>query len=121
MPPIETSHRRQRAILWEPSGYGRAGEIKLTDPIEIDIRWEDTQVEVVDDAGSTILTDAVAYVNQDIALNSILWIGELSELPTSPTDLKRVIRVQKIPDLKNRFIQRTLYLIKHSDALPTVS
>lgn len=118
MPPIETWGRFQKAVLWRNGGYDNYGEVKVLDPVEIDVRWEDTHNETVDPNGNVVAKTAQVVVNQDIAIGSILWKGELADLPSPVTNLHQVIGKTETPDLKNRNIRRQLTLMRYKNSLP---
>lgn len=119
--PIETSELNQRAVLWAAVGrYDNEGNVLLEDPIEIPVRWEEALEEAVDPLGNTIAVDALAVVDQTIAVDSVMWLGELIDLPNTPTNLKQVSTFGNIPDIKSRHFRKTVSLIRYSNTLPTI-
>ena len=118
---MESSDLHQKAVLYTLSDRDNYGRVTLNAGKEISVRWENKQSEVLDSQGVSIATDTVVYVNQDIDIGSILWLGKKIDLPSTPTELKQVISSQKIPDVKNRAFRRRLMLMKYSDDLPDLA
>lgn len=120
MPPIETQHLRDYAVLWMAEDYNEYGRYNVASPIEIRVRWEggkqqsDNPTDEVDSWPTTI------YVDREIEIGSVLWHGKLRNLPSPPTNLFKVNGRNTIPDLRNRHYQRTVSLVRHGNTLPTV-
>lgn len=114
----ETTSRHQKAVLWAANGFDDYGEPKVDAAVEIDVRWEEKLQEAVDPNGNTVAVDAVAVVNQDIVVGSIMWLGKKDDLATPPVDLKQVMAFNKIPDVKGRVFRRTVDLVRYSNELP---
>jgi len=120
MPSIETTNLNQYAVLWEAGSLDDYGELKVSSPVEIPCRWEYKQEEVSDPLSGTTVSEATVYVNQSIGIGSILWEGALADLPVTPTNLKRVAAVGRIPDVKGKKTRRFVRLVTYSNTLPTV-
>ena len=118
---LETTERNQSAILWTIAGHDNYGDVTLNDPIEIKVRWEHKQSEQLVPDGSKISVVAEVVVDRDIDLESILWLGTLADLPTTPTELKQVIFSRKIPDIKGRHYRRVVSLMVYSNSLPELA
>ena len=119
---IEKKHRYQKALYWAASGFDSAGEVTIDAHVEIKVRWEDVQDEIIDDRGNHILVDAVVVVDREIPVGSILWKGGEDDIegtgdePTS--DFRTVVRYSKIPDLRDTVSRQLVYLARHSNELP---
>lgn len=126
MPQPELFHRHQKAVYWPSAGYDNYGKAYVTDAskVELDVRWEFRKGDILDARGNTIAYDATVVVDRVIANGSILWKGSLDDLPddtSNYSDLWQVIEYSEIPDLKNRYYRRLVYLKRHSDRLPVSS
>ena len=72
---------------------------------------------------SVVLTEAIVHVSEPIEIGSILWEGKISDLPAMSSDdtkLYEVVFYESTTDLKNRFMNRVLYLRRFRSTLPTV-
>lgn len=118
MPPIETAGRHQKAVLWRADGFDAYGNVLLLDAHEIDVRWEEGRKEAVSPDGSPVAIDAYVVVDREVPIGSVLWLGALADLPSPPTNLKRVEFYLDVPDIKGRISHKTLALMKYSDDLP---
>jgi len=118
MVSIETLGRKQKATYW-PSGttYTDTGQLKVQAAIEIDVRWEDRQQEALDGDGNTIRVDAVVVVDRNIAVGSMMWLGEKADWADGE-QLNEVVSFDKVPNLKATRYRRVVGLIRYSDSLP---
>jgi len=121
MPHLETLSRRQKAVLWEYDSVDSHGRPLLKAAREITVRWDRTQHEGTDPLGNTITLDCALVVNEDIPVNSVMWLGALADLPGTPTELKKVALAGKVPDIKGRQYYRTVSLVRYSDTLPDLA
>jgi len=125
MPSIETAFRYQDAVYWAANGYDDYGEPKLDAAVDLKVRWEDVKDEVVDAKGNTVAIDAIAVIDRDIPVGSVLWQGTIADIPgtseTPSSDLRRVLKFSSIPDIKNRNYRRLVYLRRLSDELPALA
>lgn len=122
MPPISRKSLRQRAVYWAYSGTDRNGDPVLSSPVEIKVRWETDRSESINDDGTPISIDGNVKVDRAIVVNSVLWLGRLSELPTPVTNPMIVVSTSDTPNMKGRVIERWVVLRKYSNHnLPTVS
>lgn len=121
MPPLETSDRKQKAVLWAANGFDNHGDVKVDAAAEIDVRWEEGQKEALDSLGNRIAIEATVVVDREIIIGSIMWLGEKADLATPPVNLKQVAIYSRTPDLKNRKIRRVVLLRKYSNELPELA
>ena len=120
MPAMETAFRTQYVVLWTGGSLDNYGQYQVASPVEIKVRWEDTQEEIEDPAGGTIITSSRVVIDRVITVGSIMWKGKLDDLPSSPTNLKRVVSYIEVPDIKGRSSRRVVLLTAYSDTLPPV-
>ena len=123
MPPIETFHRHQKAVLWPFGGYDSYGQplaAGSTTPVQLDVRWETGKREALDPDGNTIGVDATVVVDRQIAVGSEMWLGKISQLVDSkpPSSRMRVVTYSEIPDLKNRHVRREVGLMRIHETPP---
>lgn len=123
MPTLETSSLHQKAVLWTASGLDDESVVTLNAKIEIDIRTEKRRKESTDAQANPIATVLTVWVDREIAIGSILWIGTLEAWNAlSPkSNLKQVIMYEEIPDIKGREIERIVTLQKFGDTLPALA
>jgi hypothetical protein len=121
MPPIEQQGRHQKAVLWAAAGVDSYGQVQVDAAAELTVRWEETLTETQDAKGQPVLSDVTVIVDQEVAIDSIFWLGALDDLPDAPMNLKQVVSRSAVPDLKGRQTFRTLHLAKYSNALPTIA
>jgi hypothetical protein len=116
MPPIETMEMHQRAVLWEMSGYDTYGQPTVpSTPVEISVRWEWKHEEEKTTDKYEVLLDAIVVVDREIAEGSNMWLGTVSDWygTGSAGDDSEVLQVKfynEVPDLKDRYIRRTVGL-----------
>jgi len=121
MPPIETDDLCQEAVLWVANGVDNSGEYKVDAAVEINVRWETSGKEGVDALGNEIIVDSLVVVDQMIPTGSIMWLGELDDLPDTLVDLRRVASYTEVPDIKGQEIRRTVALTRYHDELPALA
>ena len=129
MPAPERILRYQTALLWEFSGYDKYGQPTVSAPVEIQVRWNTKRREVVDAKGFIIAYDASAVVDQVIAVGSLMWLGTLEDWNDAGTgsgstsisadDVFECKNFTLTPDLKNRFSQKTVDLMRYRKLPPT--
>lgn len=126
---IFSKMRKQNAIYWPPAtkadDFGRPTfdalvELVLTDDGNYRVRWEDRNEEFLDAVGSTKTSNAVVYVpalpeGGELVVGGYLWLGERASLtnetvPTLNDGAYEIMRVDKMPNLKNTKYLRTAYL-----------
>lgn len=96
----------QTAVYWgSPESDGEGG-YTWDDPIELDVRWVDTQELVLNKHGEEVLSKAKVVVSQDVDEEGYLYLGSLDESAldsdADPRDVdgaERIILFRKIPRL----------------------
>jgi hypothetical protein len=118
MGSMETSDLHQTAVLWVASGLDDTGTPTLSEPIQIPFRLEVGKKQTGGSNSDTVHYDSIGYVDREIIIGSIIWVGCLKDKPTTPTTLKKVVDYSEIPDVKNRHVRRFVKLITYNDTLP---
>ena len=74
--------RKQTAVYWplasSDSGgadYDDYGQPIVSDPVEVECRWEAVNEEFVDKNGTRQLSKAKVYTDQDVDVGGILMLG----------------------------------------------
>ena len=105
----------QTAVLWVKTGVNSYGHPTFADPIQIVCRWEDTINEVVDASGTTMISRTRVFVDRDILVGSVLYLGELDSGMTAENvedygDAYEVKVFGKVPDIDAEEFVRVAYL-----------
>jgi hypothetical protein len=93
--------RRQTAVYWHPKGYDVNSKPILDDPIEIKCRWDDRSERDLNIVGEMIDVRATVYVDREVALGGVLWLGLLVDAPRTPPESGRIKIFRNHPNLKN--------------------
>jgi len=117
--PLETAHRNQKAVYLEATGLDTYGNRTVATAVEIDVRWQNVQQEIVDNHGDTQAIDAKIVVDRVVPLGSILWEGILDDYSASTSvDYVEVIGLQRAMDIKGRNVRRVLLCKRYNDTVP---
>jgi len=115
-------HLKQYAAMWGTTGdYSNDGKVELLAAVELKVRWEEDNGEVIQPNGATIGYSDRVMVSQTVAVGSIMWKGRLANVPGTPDDLRQVIASKDITDIKGRIAYRELKLMKYGNTLPTIA
>lgn len=124
----DRAERVQEAILWPLNTYDRHGQPTVGNPVELLVRWVGQQSQSLDPAGNVITIDATVVLDQDVTIDSLMWLGTLNEwkngggsqAPGKP--LMVVKAFNSTPDVRGRATRRTAGLMRYQDqsiTLPT--
>lgn len=124
MASLETGYRRQKAVLWPLASRDEYNNVSVGSPVELMVRWTNIQEDVISPDNTVVRTTAMAVVDRDIPLGSIMWLGELinwTGTASNDTDesVMEVVQMKKVPGLKGRKIRRTVSLTRYKGQLPT--
>lgn len=111
MPPLESSNRPHKAVLWQKVGVDRYNQTTVRPGVEISVRWVSDKGEALDPNGVKISLDASVIVGQDLAIGDQLWLGLLEDWygtgsGDNDTELMEVVTFEKTSDLKGRNVFR---------------
>lgn len=106
----------QDAVYWAPGAPDGYGGRTYATPAELKCRWEDTARRARGPDGEEFITTAVVWVDEDLALGGLLYLGTLADLTDSeeadPQPVGGALAVrqfEKIPDLRGSvFVRRAL-------------
>lgn len=123
MPHISRRNHNQTALLWESLSNDWQGEPEVDNPVVIRCRWEDRKSQAVNADGLLVGLDATVFVSRDIPIDSLMKLGELSDLTgtgftETDVDIFQVKTVTKVPSLNNRANTRRLGLVRFRGSLP---
>jgi hypothetical protein len=98
--------RRQWAVYWEYSHKDRNGKDVFLDPIAVKVRWEDKAEQDFLPTGEEIMVKSTVYVDREMALGGILWLGLLVDLPSYPPEHNKIRIFRVIPNKRaNKFLR----------------
>lgn len=97
----------QTAVYWgNPTDDGYGGKT-YDAPVEISVRWENTNELITTADGEQYTCIAKIFVTQDVKVNAYIYLGNLDDLtiseqsdPKSVNDAYRIKRFDKIPMIK---------------------
>lgn len=128
MPPPESAGLKQCAVVWDITGYDGNGvqTVKAT-PRRIKVRWNDKQSQAMDPNGQTITVDASAVLKCNVAVGSIIWLGDYNSLvgtagpqDQTPDGLMEVKSFDSTLSVDGRkFRTRTIGMMRWKGPLPT--
>ncbi len=124
MTRFATRGLKQDAVLWMASGsHDKSGTTTIEAPVPIKVRWIEGRTEEQDPQGNTIVTDTTVIVDRVIKIESILWLGNIDDVPDSWTDssLRQVVVDRDTPSWNNRSNRRSVGAIRFGNTLPTLA
>lgn len=121
---IITKVLKQKAVYWAPiedgnfeyqAAFDDFGNKRQSEPIELDVRWEDIQEEVVNAAGSTVMVSNKVMVSADVKLGGYLMFGTLDDVDDRDNPLGNaltyeIMKFEKIPNIRASEFLRVAYL-----------
>lgn len=127
MPSLEKKDLKGYAILWESTGNHTADGFPIVaQPVQIRVRWEEGNFEMIDPDGNQVRVDVILAAAQQIPLNSMLWEGSEEDLEEEGTgtgltplsDIYEVVTRSRASDLKGRHTRYEFGLRRYKDTLP---
>ena len=119
MTSAEKRDMHQTAVLWEIAGYRPDGEPVVQEPVEIHVRWTESDSEKLDPNSTQISASITVSYTSAIAVGSIMRLGTLAEASANDNDnLKQVIKSGFNCDLKGRHYVYTMELMVFNDKRP---
>lgn len=109
--------RNQRAVYWAKNGNDEHGQPTFDIGIVLMVRWVDKQEQIKAADGREILSDAMVWVDQDLTMEGVLYLGEYYDLTTeqkADPDLvvgaKWILKTSKVSSVNAREIARKAWL-----------
>jgi len=125
VPAFERRDLYQRAVVWPFTGYDAHGQPTVGPPQEIPVRWITRRREVMTSSGNIVALDAQAVVDQDIHIDSHMWLGTLGNwvgTGSAPANTEQELMIvksfNKATDIKGRVTRRTVDLARFHQAGP---
>lgn len=111
----ESKDRKQKAVYWASSGTNSLGEPTHSDPIEVSVRIRKGISQSMDAKNNVIASHIQFGVDREIPAGSLLWIGELANLPDPVTSegIFEIIDYSEVPDIKARKFDRHVDTKRH--------
>lgn len=99
----------QFAVYWERLGIDAFGKPTYKAPIEMEVRFQDSNEEFIDNEGDRQISRAKVFPDRFVQLNDVLMEGKLVDLvdPLNPKKNPGAWEVRKssrIPNLRNKEI-----------------
>jgi hypothetical protein len=70
-----TRKMKQTATYWAPGAAGPTGQATFAAPITLSCRWEDKQVLFKDSNGKDSVSQAIVYVDRQLAVEGFIYLG----------------------------------------------
>ena len=119
---IITRMLKMKAVYWPPESsesggddFDDYGQPQVSDPVEIDCRWEEVSEEFLDAQGTAQISRAKVFVDRDVEVGGILMLGLLADVtdlvnPKENENAWEIRRFDKFPNLRVTEYLRTVYL-----------
>lgn len=125
--PLEYMDLTERAILWIVSRIDREGFPLVASPVEICVRWEEGQQEMLRPDGEKDVTDVTIATNRNIPLGSIIWEGSEEDLEDAvgtslipESDVYEVVTRNRGKDILGTVTRYEFGIKRYKDTLPRV-
>ncbi len=124
MPPIEEADLNETVTLWRRKRYDKFNNAIVASPVEIDVKWEQSQTPGFDPQARPINFDAQVQVVDSVPSGSILWRGRLADWTGSAGNqddqLMQVATKDDAKDVRSIEGVSILRLRRFRSTLPTV-
>lgn len=96
-------------VYWRKTGSDSSGRPMFADPVELKVRWEDTQEENIEAGGRVVTASTYLLLSTPVTEGSWVFRGTLvswKALPTFPKvptfgqGGREIIKVKETPDIK---------------------
>lgn len=118
--------RQQQAVVWLRIGTDDSSmPIVNPIPVQLDVRWDDSQRVVPGPDGVPIQIDATIVVDRDLPFGSSVWKGAMANLPGTAQlprlDLMEVKSKMYSPNHNGKQVYREIGLIRVRNVLGATS
>lgn len=103
----------QDAVYWPPTAAGDYGKPGFGPGVAIKCRWEDDYSEEATATGTDAHGAATVYVDRDLEVGGVLWLGKLAAANAQPlanAGATIIDDFKKIPTLRANAVQRIAIL-----------
>lgn len=119
MPDIEIDELNDPAVLWLVESRDRYNEAVYGDPEEIDTRWEWCRNDAKKADSRSVMHDAWAVVDREIAVGSRMKLGTLDDWYGTGSgeegEILEVVNYDEIPDIRGEIARREVKLRRYHD------
>lgn len=106
------------AVYWPPESdgsYDQQGRPEIGEPCEISCRYEEKVQEIIDDAGTTVISKGELMVDRDIKAGGIIMLGTFADVtdinvPKNNEGAWEILVFTKIPDFIGEEYLRMAFL-----------
>lgn len=89
------------ATYWGAPTLAGYGVYTFAAPVQVNCRWEDKNEEFINDQGNDEMSQAVVYLDTDVAPGGYLFLGTSAVAdPTTVDGAHKIKRFTKIPDVR---------------------
>jgi len=109
----------QIAVYWGNPTNDGSGGYSYADPVELDCRWESVDTVSASSIGLNYVVEHEVQVAQDLDKDGMMLLGTIDSIGESDLSVperlgaKRIVKFDKIPDLKATHFFRKAYLGKY--------
>ena len=96
---VYTRNMRQDATYFPPAGQNGFGDLSFGAGVPVKCRWQNKTDLFRDQQGREVMSSAVVYVAQEVAIGGRLGLGTVA----SADDALEIRNVGESPDLRNQF------------------
>jgi len=102
---------RQDVTYWAPtSAPNRYGQEGFEAPVKLRGRWEEHETQVRNAQGDIVTSTTRVFLNQKVAIQGRLVLGDLTGSATPPEDSREIQGFEVSPDLRSLAEQNQAYL-----------
>jgi hypothetical protein len=107
--------RKDDAVYWAPVGIDDSSNPTWAAPIDLKVRWEDSDQVIQTAKGEQVTSSAMVFVGQDVKLGGVLWQGTVAALTDSANPFNNegageILKFDKVPTFKGDDFERVAYL-----------
>jgi len=92
--------RKQKAVYWAPTGRDQENRYLYDDPVEIKCRWDERYERDFNMYGEEIDIRSTVYVDREVALGGVLWLGLLVDAPDTPPEHQKIKVIREHPNMR---------------------
>lgn len=97
---IISKMRKQDAVYWAPVGLDDNNRYIYDEPVEVKCRWDERSERDFNTIGEEINVKATVYVDREVALGGVLWLGLLVDAPLTPPEHNKIKIYRVMPNLR---------------------
>lgn len=97
---VITKMRKQWAVYWAPIGLDKNNKYIYDEPVEIRCRWDERTERDFNTIGEEVNVKATVYVDREVALGGVLWLGLLVDSPSTPPEHNKIKIYRITPNRK---------------------